>query len=74
MSFEIRKADRGDLKNILDLVFEESPVIDGALLNRFDGILAQTGFELLLAEKDGYPVGLLSVTVIDGPGSSSRLP
>lgn len=68
MSFEIKKADRGDICEILSMVYENPPVIDGRTADRFDEILSQTGFSLLLAKKDGQPVGILSVTVIDGIG------
>ncbi|MGN1444369.1 MAG: GNAT family N-acetyltransferase [Acutalibacteraceae bacterium] len=68
MNFIIRKADRGDLKDILALTYAVPPVIDRTLVDRFDDILSQTGFCLLVAFMNGRPAGLLSVSVTDGIG------
>lgn len=68
MTFVIRKADRGDLKDILSLTYSKPPVIDRALTERFDCILSQTGYCLLAAFMNGRLAGLLSVTVTDGIG------
>ena len=68
VNFIIRKADRGDLKDILSLTYSVPPVIDRELVDRFDGILSQTGYCLLAAFMNGRLAGLLSVSVTDGIG------
>ena len=68
VNFVIRKADRGDLKDILTLTYAKPPVIDRALVDRFDDILSQTGYSLLAAFMNGRLAGLLSVCVTDGIG------
>lgn len=69
MNFEIRKADRGDLKTILELQNREEPVIDRALCDKFDEILSQTNHTVLLAYANRKPIATLSVTIIKGIGS-----
>lgn len=66
MKIEVRKACRTDLYAILDLVFEKKPVFDLALCDRFDEVLAQTGYSVFLCFADGKLCGLMSVSIVDG--------
>lgn len=68
MNFVIKKADRGDLKAILELRNREEPVIDRALCEKFDEILSQTNHTVLLAFAEKKPVATLSITIIKGIG------
>lgn len=69
MNFEIRKADRGDLKTLLELQKGEEPIIDRAMCDKFDEILSQTNHTILLAYANQKAVATLCVTIINGIGA-----
>lgn len=69
MKIEIREADRRDIDDVLSFAFEKRPPSGKKMMDKFDDVLCQTGYKLLLCFANGELCGTLSVSIIDGMGA-----